>query len=108
NTPEGPRLLHVMGSLPRATNVEALFGQRNPLCTCLQTGATILISNLDEDDEWRDASLLSSLRAKAIICLPVIVENKPVAPCWRSVPKPCRDLPMKTGRFISRSRSKPR
>jgi PAS domain S-box-containing protein len=79
NTPEGPRLLHVMGSLPRATNVEALFGQRNPLRACLQTGATILVSNLDEDDEWRDASLLTSLRAKAIICLPVMVENKPVA-----------------------------
>ncbi|MBL8077859.1 MAG: GAF domain-containing protein [Anaerolineales bacterium] len=79
NTPDGPRLLHVMGSLPRATNVEALFGQRNPLRACLQTGSTTLISNLDEDDEWRDASLLTSLRAKAIICLPVIVENKPVA-----------------------------
>jgi PAS domain S-box-containing protein len=79
NTTEGPRLLHVMGSLPRATNVEALFGQRNPLRACLQTGTTILVSSLDEDDEWRDASLLTSLRAKAIICLPVIVENKPVA-----------------------------
>ena len=79
NTVEGPRLLHVLGSFPRSTNVEALFGQRNPLRASLQTGKPILISNLDEDDEWRDASLLTSLRAKGILCLPVLVENKPVA-----------------------------
>ncbi|MCC7117029.1 MAG: GAF domain-containing protein, partial [Anaerolineales bacterium] len=79
NTPDGPRLLHVMGSFPRATNVEALFGQRNPLRACLQSGRTILVPNLDENDEWRDSSLLTSLRAKALICLPVSLENKPVA-----------------------------
>ena len=79
NTPDGPRLLHVLGSLPRSTNVEALFGQRNPLRASLQTGKPILISNLDEDEEWRDASLLTALRSKGVICLPVLVENKPVA-----------------------------
>lgn len=79
NTPEGPRLLHVLGSFPRATNVEALFGQRNPLRATLQNGQAILIPNLDDSDEWRDASMLTSLRAKALICLPVIVENKPIA-----------------------------
>ncbi|HRQ23625.1 MAG TPA: GAF domain-containing protein, partial [Anaerolineales bacterium] len=61
NTPEGPRLLHVMGSLPRSTNVESLFGQRNPLRACLQSGTPILIPTLDEDEEWRDAALLTSL-----------------------------------------------
>src|SRR5690606_14323686 len=79
NTPDGPHLQHVMGSLPRATNVEALFGQRDPLRACLQSGTPILIPNLDENEEWRDASLLTSLRAKGVICLPVLVENKPVA-----------------------------
>lgn len=79
NTAEGPRLLHVMGSLPRSTNVEALFGQRNPLRACLQSGEPILIANADEDDEWRDAPLLTAVRAKGMICLPIIVENKPVA-----------------------------
>ncbi|KAA0284617.1 MAG: GAF domain-containing protein [Chloroflexi bacterium] len=78
-TPDGSRLLHVMGGLPRSTNVEALYGQRNPLRTCLQNGQPILIPNLDEDDEWRDASLLTALRAKGVICLPILVENKPVA-----------------------------
>lgn len=88
NTPDGPRLLHVMGSLPRATNVEALFGQRNPLRACLQNGQPILIPNLDEDDEWRDASLLTSLRAKGVICLPIVVENKPVAAMLAASPEP--------------------
>ena len=79
NTPDGPHLMHILGSLPRSTNVESLFGQRNPLRACLQTGNPILISSLDEDDEWRDATLLTSLRAKSVICLPVLVENKTVA-----------------------------
>ena len=79
NTSDGPRLIHVLGSLPRSTNVESLFGQRNPLRACLQTGNPILISSLDENDEWRDATLLTSLRAKSVICLPVLVENKTVA-----------------------------
>jgi GAF domain-containing protein len=88
NTPEGPRLLHAMGSLPRATNVEALFGQRNPLRACLQSGKPILIPNLDENDEWRDASLLASLRAKAVICLPILVEDDPVAALLAISPEP--------------------
>jgi len=88
NTPDGPRLLHVLGSLPRSTNVEALFGQRNPLRACLQSGRPILISNLDEDDEWRDASLLTSLRAKGVICLPIVVEGKSVAAMLAVAPEP--------------------
>lgn len=87
NTAEGPRLLHVLGSLPRATNVEALFGQRNPLRACLQSGQPILIPNLDEDDEWRDASLLTALRSKGVICLPILVENKPVAAMLAASPE---------------------
>jgi GAF domain-containing protein len=79
NTVDGSRLMHVLGSLPRSTNVESLFGQRNPLRACLQNGEPILISSLDENEEWHDASLLTSLRAKSVICLPVLVENKTVA-----------------------------
>ncbi len=79
NTADGPRLLHVLGSLPRSTNVDSLFGQRNPLRACLQSGEPILISNLDENEEWHDATLLTSLRAKSVICLPVHVESKTAA-----------------------------
>ena len=88
NTPEGPRLLHVLGGLPRATNVEALFGQRNPLRSCLQNGAPILIASLEEDDEWRDAPLLTSLRSKGVICLPVSMEGKVVAAMLAVSPEP--------------------
>ena len=79
NVPEGPRLLHVLGNIPRSTNPDALFGQRNPLRAVLQSGEPILISNLDESNEWRDVPLLSQLHAKSVICLPVLVENKPIA-----------------------------
>ena len=92
NTPDGPRLLPVMGSLPRSTNVEALFGQRNPLRACLQTGKPILIANLDDNDEWRDVPLLTSLRTKAVICLPINIDNKPVAAMLAASPEPMPDF----------------
>jgi len=79
NTNDGPRLLHNLGSVPRSTNVEALFGQRNPLRACLQTGEPILLASIEEDTEWRDSPLLTALRSKAVICLPVKVEGKTVA-----------------------------
>jgi PAS domain S-box-containing protein len=79
NALEGPRLLHILGGVPRSTNPEALFGQRNPLRDVLQSGEPILLANLDESDEWRDSPLLGQLRAKGILCLPVMVENKPIA-----------------------------
>lgn len=79
DTADGPRLLHTLGSIPRATNPEALFGQRNPLRASLQSGETLLVTNLDENDEWRDSALLTSLRAKSFICLPLVVQDKTVA-----------------------------
>ena len=79
NTAEGPRLMHVLGSVPSAINIEALFGQRNPLRSSLQTGAPILVPNLEDNEEWRDTPLLGQLRAKGIVSLPVLIENRPVA-----------------------------
>lgn len=88
DTAEGPRLVQTLGSVPRATNPEALFGQRNPLRTCLQTGEAILVANLDEDDEWRETPLLSGLRAKSFVCLPVNIGNRPVAAMLAVSPEP--------------------
>ncbi|HET9905594.1 MAG TPA: GAF domain-containing protein, partial [Anaerolineales bacterium] len=85
---EGPRLLHVLGSVPRATSPDALFGQRNPLRTCLQNGEAILISNLDENLEWRETPLLSALRAKALICLPIRIDKQTVAAMLAVSPEP--------------------
>ena len=87
-THEGPRLIHVLGNVPRATSPEALFGQRNPLRACLQTGETILISNLDEDLEWRETPLLSALRAKSLICMPIRIDKKTVAAMLAVSPEP--------------------
>lgn len=79
NTPDGPHLMSTLGDLPLTLNADALFGQRNPLRSCLQTGETLLISNLDESDEWRETALLSTLKAKSLITLPIKVENETVA-----------------------------
>ena len=78
-TNEGPRLTQVLGSIPRATNPEALFGQKNPLRACLQTGNAILVAALDEDLEWRETPLLTALRAKSLVCLPIKIDNHTVA-----------------------------
>src|SRR5258706_1028774 len=85
---EGPKLMHVLGSIPRATNPEALFGQRNPLRACLQTGEAILIANLDEDLEWRETPLLTALRAKSLVCLPIKIDKKTVAAMMALSPEP--------------------
>jgi PAS domain S-box-containing protein len=88
DAPDGARLAHILGSVPRATNPETLFGQRNPLRTCLQTGETILAANADETDDWRNTPLLNGLRAKAFICLPVRVEERTVAAVLAASPEP--------------------
>ena len=88
NTPEGPHLLHVLGNIPRGSSPEALFGQRNPLRSSLQTGETLLVMNLEQDDTWRDTPLLGSLHAKGFICLPIMVEEEPVAGILALSPEP--------------------
>ncbi|MEO8356666.1 MAG: GAF domain-containing protein [Chloroflexota bacterium] len=87
-TGEGPRLVHVLGSVPRATSPEALFGQRNPLRASLLSGEAILIANLDENLEWRETPLLSALRAKSLICLPIKIDKKTVAAMLAVSPEP--------------------
>ncbi len=78
-TADGPRIAHIMGNLPRGANPEALFGQRNPLRTCLQTGETILSMNLEDDEVWHDTPFLTALKAKSFICIPVIINGKTIA-----------------------------
>ncbi len=85
---EGPRLMHAMGSISRAANPESLFGQRNPLRACLQSGEAILIANLDEDLDWRDTPLLTALRAKSLVCLPIKIDKKTVAAMMALSPDP--------------------
>ena len=106
-THEGPRLIYVLGNVPRATSPEALFGQRNPLRACLQSGEAILISNLDEDLEWRETPLLSALRAKSLICLPIKIDKKTIAAMLAVSPEPMPALQMRIYRSITRSHARP-
>jgi len=87
-TNEGPRLMHVLGNVPRATSPDALFGQKNPLRACLQSGEAILISSLDENLEWRETPLLTALRAKSVISLPIRIDKKTVAAMLAVSPEP--------------------
>ncbi len=91
-SPDGPRLLQVLGSVPKAVNPEALFGQRNPLRAILQTGESFIIPNLEENDEWREAALLSGLRAKGVVCLPIKVGNRIEAGVLAVSPEPMTGL----------------
>jgi len=85
---DGPKLMHVLGNIPRATNPEALFGQRNPLRACLQSGEAILVSSLDENLEWRETPLLTALRAKSMVCLPIKIDKRTVAAMMAISPEP--------------------
>jgi PAS domain S-box-containing protein len=79
DSPEGPQIVHLLGNLPRGVNPDAMFGQRNPLRSCLQTGETLVSANLDEDETWHDTPFLTALKAKSFVCMPLIVNNKVVA-----------------------------
>ncbi len=79
DTVDGPRIAHVLGNLPAGANPQALFGQRNPIRACLQSGETMLSMNLDEDEVWHDTPFLTSLRAKSFIAIPVVINKKTIA-----------------------------
>lgn len=79
DTADGARLTRVFGPLPRGVNLDAMFGQRNPLRSSLQSGETLFAYNLDEDEVWHDTPMLNAVKAKSFVCLPVVLENKAVA-----------------------------
>lgn len=78
-TSDGPRVVHILGSLPRGANPDAMFGQRNPLRSCLQSGETILSANVEEDENWHDTPFLTAIKAKSFIAVPVTINNHTVA-----------------------------
>ncbi len=69
----GLNLISTAGALPAGVTPQALLGQRNPLRACMQSGAAIFVSNLDENAEWKGSPLLSALEAKAFICIPILI-----------------------------------
>ncbi|MFC1997874.1 GAF domain-containing protein, partial [Chloroflexota bacterium] len=71
----GSHIIQVNGQIPEGVNPEALFGQRNPLHQSLQSQKVILISNIEESQDWRQSPLLNALKTKALICLPIISQS---------------------------------
>jgi PAS domain S-box-containing protein len=70
--PGGPRLVEVIGETPpQAANLEALFGQRNPLRQSFQDGEVQLVAKLPEPIDTQTSPLLAALGARSLICLPV-------------------------------------
>lgn len=70
-TAGGVSLTHSLGIIPDDVNPKALLGQRNPLRQCLQTGELLLVSNLGDDTEWHNATLLRALETRSFLCLPI-------------------------------------
>ncbi|RMF48661.1 MAG: GAF domain-containing protein [Anaerolineae bacterium] len=75
NTPDGPILSHVVGAVPKDVNPDALFGQANPLRHALQSGESILVSDLNRKKDWRESALLRQLQAYAFIAIPIRVNQ---------------------------------
>ena len=48
--------------------------------------------NLEQDETWRDTPLLTNLHAKGFICLPIFVDEKPVAGVLAISPEPLPPL----------------
>lgn len=74
-SPEGPQLIEVVGSVPAGANLEALFGQRNPLRQILQDGKMLLAATLESLPEWQNNALLNALEARCYIGLPLEQNN---------------------------------
>jgi PAS domain S-box-containing protein len=67
----GVDLANTLGAVPEGANPKALLGQRNPLRQCLQTGESLLIADLSQDEDWQNTAFLRALEAGSLLCLPV-------------------------------------
>jgi len=70
-TPGGLSIVQSFGEVPAEANPKALLGQKNPCRHCLQSGQNLLVSNLDEDEEWRNSPLLNAIGGQNFICLSI-------------------------------------
>jgi PAS domain S-box-containing protein len=73
-SPAGIRLISVVGTVPETANPNALFGQRNPLRHMLtdseyKESDVLLISNLDNNLDWKGTPLLNALDARSVVGL---------------------------------------
>lgn len=68
----GLRVVHALGSRTAEINPQVLLGQRNPLWSVYQSGKPLLVSNLEAQETWQHAPLLTALEAQAFLALPVM------------------------------------
>ncbi|MCC6147462.1 MAG: GAF domain-containing protein [Anaerolineaceae bacterium] len=69
----GPHLFKVIGNVPSGANLDALFGQHNPLRQVIQGKELLLAATLDKFPEWKNNSLLSALGARSYLGLPLVL-----------------------------------
>ena len=74
--PQGSHLLGAIGTIPPGANLDALFGQRNPLRQVLQDEKMILAATLEEFPEWQNNALLNALGARSYIGLPLAMGDR--------------------------------
>ncbi|WP_299025310.1 GAF domain-containing protein [uncultured Thermanaerothrix sp.] len=68
-SPQGPRLLEVIGVHPADLSPQALLGQRNPLLQALNEGTPLAVADLREALTWLDNPLLQVWEAQAFMAL---------------------------------------
>ncbi len=75
-SPAGPQILEVIGTIPKSANPEALFGQRNPLRSLMEDEKLVLAARLEDVPQWKNNALLGALNAQSFIGLPVIGDGR--------------------------------
>ncbi len=71
----GVRLVETVGNPPAGANIEALFGQRNPLRHVVLERKLALVSNVDGERSWQNNPFLNALNAKSFIGVPVHISE---------------------------------
>jgi PAS domain S-box-containing protein len=72
-TPNGPRFIEPIGSVPENVNPESYYGQRNPLRQLLEDSQVLIVPDLGGDAEWRSNPLLTALHGRSFIGLPLMI-----------------------------------
>jgi PAS domain S-box-containing protein len=75
-SPAGPQILEVIGTIPKSANPEALFGQRNPLRSLMEDEKLVLAARMEDVPQWKNNALLGALNAQSFIGLPVIGDGR--------------------------------
>lgn len=76
HTSSGLRFSVAYGALPEDCNLEALFGQRNPLRQILEDSDFLFVSDISKEAKWQKDAMLNALSVKSFIGLPLSVSQE--------------------------------